>query len=90
MNDVTIATPEECAEFEKKYRAAAETLFDPLDSVENDLERDPCPHIRGAGRLTRHLLSSERDGTQTPLRSRPRSPIKAKPEKACKRPCKRL
>lgn len=41
MNDVTIATPEECAEFEKKYRAAAETLFDPLDSVENDLE-DIC------------------------------------------------
>ena len=38
MDSVTIATPEECAEFEKKYRAAAETLFDPLDSVENDLK----------------------------------------------------
>ena len=41
MDSVTIATPEECAEFEKKYRAAAETLFDPLDSVENDLD-DIC------------------------------------------------
>lgn len=41
MKNVTIATPEECAEFEKKYRAAAETLFDPLDSVENDL-KDIC------------------------------------------------
>ena len=41
MSSVTIATPEECAEFEKKYRAAAETLFDPLDSVENDL-KDIC------------------------------------------------
>ena len=41
MDSVTIATPEECAEFEKKYRAAAETLFDPLDSVENDL-KDIC------------------------------------------------
>ena len=41
MNNVTITTPEECAEFEKKYHAAAETLFDPLDSVENDLD-DIC------------------------------------------------
>lgn len=41
MDSVTIATPEESAEIEKKYRAAAETLFDPLDSVENDLE-DIC------------------------------------------------